>query len=253
MRNFLRALASEEIKHRRTLTRRLLVLGPCSLVACYAMVGLFLGRATTWQLFIGAIFNWWAVLWIPLGTALLCALSSSTETKACSWVALRARPISPATLYGAKLAVLSLHTLASAALVVPITAISGMALIGTPVPLTTLIALVILTWLAALPLLAIGLWTSVGVGFWGSVVLGIVGLFAGVLTAETGSWPFVPWAWPVRVSLPLSGVHANGISLRPDDPMDSLAVLPPVITVSLAVAAALAIAGSLWFSRREVK
>lgn len=59
-------------------------------------------------------------------------------------------------------------------------------------------------WLAAIPLAALSLWlafafgmgVSIGVGMGGMLIAAILG---GTLLGDA-IWPFVPWAWPVRLA-----------------------------------------------------
>lgn len=252
--SFLSATLSEEVKYRRTFARRLVVTGPALMGALYALLVAALGnREPDWSLFLATIFVWWVTVWVPVGAALAAGLADRIERRSGAWRALRARPLSPATLYVAKLSVLALQMLAGALVMAAVTGVVGAILAGWPVPLGRLGMVVFLSWLASLPLLSIGLWVSNAAGLWASVALGLVGMVAGAVAAETPEWLYVPWAWPARAAIPAAGVHANGLPLETGSELASLGVIPPVIGVSLAASAALALLGALWFSRREVR
>ena len=250
----LAAALSEEVKHRRTFGRRLVVFGPALMGVLYAFLQVTLGtREASWPLLIGVIFAWWATVWTPLGSALAAALSNRLDGRIGSWRALRARPIPPTTLYVGKLVVLAFQTLVGAVVLVVAVAGVGLVLGAGTVPVGRLLGVALLPWVAALPLLAIGLWVSTAAGLWASVALGMVGLAAGALTAETANWFYVPWAWPVRAAIPAAGVHASGIPLEPSSVLANPGLVPPVLVLSLAAAAAVALLGALWFSRGEVR
>ncbi|BBL79455.1 multidrug ABC transporter permease [Rubrobacter xylanophilus] len=249
-----RAFDSERIKYRRTFTHWLVALGPVGLVLSYAMVGLLGESETTWPLFLGVVYNWWPILWVPMGAALLAALAAWYEKRAGAWVLLRARPQPPAVLFGAKLLVLALHTLLSTAILAATVAVVGAVVIGAPIPLDTLLLGAFLPWIAALPILVIQLWVATAGGFGASVVVGVVGFISGALTAESSDLVhFVPWAWPIRVVIPIIGIHANGVPLGSGDPLWDSSIVPVILGLALIVAAALLAAGSLWFSRKEVR
>jgi ABC-2 type transport system permease protein len=246
-------VTSELIKYRRTSTRKLLVLGPVGLVMSYSLVGLLGETETSWSLFLTVIYNWWPVLWVPTGAALLAALAVSNETRAGTWRILRARPTRPAALYAAKLVVLALHTLLSALLLAAAALLMGMLLVDEPVPWAPLILGALLPWLSALPLLAIQLWVATSLGLAGSVVLGVVGFLLGAMIAETAWWVCVPWSWPVRAVIPIMGFHANGVPLAPGDPLRDPAVVPQVILLSLLVFAVVGMLGAMRFGRKEAR
>lgn len=249
-----RALDSERMKYRRTFTHWLLTLGPVGLVLSYAMVGLLGESETTWSLFLGVVYNWWPILWVPMGAALLAALAAWYEKRAGAWVVLRARPQPPAVFFGAKLLVLALHTLLSTAILAATVAVIGTVVIGAPVPLDTLLLGAFLPWVAALPILVIQLWVATVGGFGASIIVGVIGFISGALAAESNDWVhFVPWAWPIRVAIPIVGIHANGVPLGTGDPLWDTSVVPGILGLALALAAVALAAGSLWFSRREVR
>jgi ABC-2 type transport system permease protein len=210
-------------------------------------------RQASWPLLLAVVFTWWATVWTPLGSALVPALADRMERRAGAWRTLRSRPLSPAALYAAKLAIVSLQTLAGAAVMAAVTGVVGAALAPGPVPIGRLLMVVLLPWLCSLPLLVVGLWVSSVAGLWASAGLGVAGMVAGVLTAEGSRWVYVPWAWPVRAAIPAAGAHASGVPLKPDSALANFGLVPPVVAVSLACAAAFAVLGTLWFSRREVR
>jgi ABC-2 type transport system permease protein len=246
------ALGSEWIKHRRSATRALVVLAPLVLAAHFPLVALFGDSEVGWRLFLTAVYNWWCVLWIPMGAGILAALAAARETRSGAWRALRARPSSPATLYGAKLAVLALHALLCALVLLAVALLAGTLAFGPPVPWGRLLLGALLPMLAALPMLAVQLWVATALGSAASVALGVVGFLPGVLVAETGSWIYVPWSWPLRVAIPVVGFHANGTPLEAGSPLRGLPVAP-VLLLALATFVAAGALGALWFAGREVR
>ena len=208
----LSATLSEEVKHRRTFGRRLLIFGPALMGILYAFLQVALGtKEATWPLLLGVIFVWWATVWTPFGSALAAALSDRLDRRAETARAIRIRPLSTGALYAGKLGVLALQTFIGALVMAAATSSVGLLLVAGPVPMGRLLAVVFLPWLASLPLLAIGLWVSTVVGLWASVGLGLSGIVAGSLAAESASWVYVPWAWPVRAAIPAAQVHASGV------------------------------------------
>lgn len=248
------AFNSEKIKYRRTFTYWLVILGPLGLVFSYAMVGLLGESGTSWPLFLGVIYNWWPILWVPMGAALLAALAAWYEDRSGAWVVLRSRPQHPAVLFGAKLLVLTLHALLATAILAVAVFLAGTVLIGVSVPLDTLLLGAFLPWIAALPLLAIQLWVAMAGGFGASIVVGVGGFISGALAAESNTLIyFVPWAWPIRVIIPIVGIHANGTPLASGDPLWDPGIVPGILALSFIFAAGVLAASSLWFTKKEVR
>lgn len=74
-------------------------------------------------------------------------------------------------------------------------------------------------WIATLGILAVAF---VACERWGMVPVFLaawVWQVLGTLTAEAGTWVFIPPAWAVRAMLPLLGSHQNAVPLDPADPL----------------------------------
>lgn len=110
----------------------------------------------------------------------------------------------------------------------------------------------VLLWISALPLIALALWLALAGGFTATLLGALVGLALGALTAEGSLWLLIPTAWPLRIALPLVGVHANGVPLETASPLWQVSPLPPLAASVVATALLLGI-GQWWFTRREVR
>lgn len=106
-------------------------------------------------------------------------------------------------------------------------------------------------WLAAIPLAALSLWlafafgmgVSIGVGMGGMLIAAILG---GTLLGDA-IWPFVPWAWPVRL--------ASAVAIGRSQEINAALVEAFMAQADLACALALVggmlliVGGGAWFSR----
>ncbi|BBL79454.1 multidrug ABC transporter permease [Rubrobacter xylanophilus] len=248
-------LLSESLKYRRTSIPKLVLLAPAGLVACLTWYLLAGGHPMTWDALFRLVFQLWTLLSVPAGAALLAGLAAAHEAQAGNWYGLRVRPVSPAALYGGKLTILALATLASSLLLSVFTAISGMG-IGLPeAPWSALLVAGLLSWLAALPLQALHLWVATAWGLGASVALGVPGLLAAALIGGTGLgsgvWWVVPWSWPARMALPVLGFFEGTITRLPAGFSPGVYVAV-VCGMALALALFLAATSILWFGRREV-
>ena len=253
------AISSEWVKQRRTATRLLAFPVPAVVATVCAWYLSASGDQPSWASLSRMVFELWTTLCVPAGAALFAGLSAGLEDGAGGWRALRARPVPSAALYSAKLTVLAAHTLTSSLALGVFVGVSG-AVFGVPggVPWVSLIALAVLCWAYALPLIALQLWIAEGWGLGAAVAVGIQGLLLAALVGGNslgggafGVWLAVPWAWPVRGVYPTSvllGLGSEGLGPQ----IDSEAVVLAVCVLSVGLTAALTIAGSAWFSRREV-
>ena len=257
-------LSAEWIKQRRTATRWLVMVVPVTLAGLLAWYASVSSSELSWTDLSRLVFETWTTICVPVGAALFAGLSASLEDDAGGWWALRARPVSPAALYGAKLLVLAAHTLASSLVLGIFVGLFGVAFgtspeITTGVPWASLLALALVLWVCALPLLALQLWVAEAWGFGAAVAVGVQGLLLAALIGGNslgggafGVWLAVPWAWPVRGVYPalvLLGLDGGGPTALPVSPEG---ILLAVCAFSLVLASALTAAGLAWFSRREV-
>ncbi len=248
------ALQSEWLKYRRTFVPWLVVLAPLGL-SLFSWLPHLLGNwGATWYHKLVIIGNWWPVLWVPFGSALLAALAAWTDTRPGTWRALRTRPLAPATLYAAKLLVLAGQALLSTLVLLAATLIMGkLALWQEPVPWAPLLWALLLPWVASLPVLALQLWVATAGGFGASFALGIIGFLAGIWGAEQAAWVYVPWAWSIRSTIPIIGAHANGLPLEPGSPLWDRGVMLPAVLLGLGAGLLIGLASAAWFARREVR
>lgn len=237
-----RYVSSEWIKYRRTGNTRWVVWGaPLMILALVLGFGL-LSPFVTPNGGIGLLFNWWAVVWLPFGTAILAAQSAGLEI----WTGLLSLPVSRAGLYLAKNVVICLQmALSTLALTVLAVAVAH----RTPVPWGEIFRAGGLLWLTALPELSIQLWVAVWGGYPASAVLGLAGLIVGAFCAPGPWWVYVPWSWPLRILGPVTGVAPNG--LPADEALRNPGVLPVALATAMGTAVVVTLLASVWFARRE--
>ncbi len=243
---------SEWLKYRRTATPWLIGGGPLTLLLAAALPRALVGFGLTWEQFLAIVFNWWPIIWLPFGLAILAGQSAAIERRAGAWRALRGRPIAPAALFAGKFAALATQSLLGTLWLLALTVAGGSFLTHQAPPLGRLLVIGVALWVGALPLVALMLWLALAGGFVATLLGAIVGVALGALMAEGPRWFLIPTAWPLRIALPLAGVHANGVPLEPDSPLRQLSPLPP-LGAALVATVLLLILGQWWFARREVR
>lgn len=249
----LSVIRSEWLKYRRTLTPWFIVGGPLLLALAEFVFSLIAPAGRTWRLTLLTVYNWWVVLGLPLGSALLAALASSYERRSGAWRVLRSHPLSPSRLYSAKFAVLALHTAIATALFAVFILLTQFWHLRGSVPWGKLVLGTTVSWVSSLALLAVMLWCSMVFRFGVTVVLGLIGLISGVATSERAAWVFDPWAWPVRALEPIFGFHTNGLPLEANSPFWNTGVIAVASALGIVVAVMVTFLGSQWFSRTEVR
>lgn len=223
---------------------------PASIVVLVTIMRYLAPNATVWSYYLWMLFNWWPLIWVPFGIAILAAHSMMLDKPLLR--GLRSRPVSPALLYLGKLLVLAIHFLASSLLLIALTLLSGVLLLKGATPWGTVITASLLIWVTALPLVALMLWFALLGGYVLPIVVSLVGPLSGAVMAVQSSWMLNPWAWPLRVVIPVVGVHPNGVPLEAGDPLLQTPMVP-VVLVSLIAFILFAALGAVWFVRQEVK
>ncbi|WP_019911939.1 lantibiotic immunity ABC transporter MutE/EpiE family permease subunit [Paenibacillus sp. HW567] len=251
----LNILQAEHLKYRRSFSVKLVWAAPLFIVLFALVALLFLpqGESIPGSLFLSMVFNWWPFVFVPLGTALLCALAEVRERKAGSYRGLRLHNIHPYALWFGKIAVLAYYMLLSSLGTIVTVLIAGLLVTGGILPVGKVVSASLLVWLVSLGLIPLQLLAAAWKGMAASIGLGVAGMFAGVLTAPKPNWLYVPWSWPLRLMSPVAGVNPNGVPLLPGDPLLDTSVIPAGIAVSLLFFAACSWLTGVWFARREVK
>ncbi|AEV67470.1 lantibiotic immunity ABC transporter MutE/EpiE family permease subunit [Acetivibrio clariflavus] len=246
---------SELLKYKRTFMRKLIVFAPLFFVLYAIPQKLYIPAdfIHPWYLLIDLVYNWWPVIFIPLGMALFAALIESQEKKAGNYRGLRAHNISPASIWISKIIVMAGHTFLTTIVLIIAILLCGFITAGGTIPWLELFAGAFVIWLVSLPLIPIQLCAATWKGTFFSMAIGFIGLIAGVLAAPKSYWLYVPWSWATRLMCPIIGVHPNGTLLSASDPLRDISVIPKGIMMSVVVFILFTMITSVWFTGREVK
>lgn len=248
----LNVLRSEHLKYKRTFMKRLILFAPLVFILISLRVKLFLpDYIGAWEMLLAQIYNWWPVLFLPLGTALLAALAQQKEKKAGKFQNLRIHPVSTTALWTGKIAVLAYHTLLSSCILMVAVLISGLTTAGGATPWSTIVAGGLLMWLTSLPLIPIQLWAAAWKGTLFSMAVGFAGGIAGVLAAPEPYWVYIPWSWPIRLMSPVVGVHPNGVLMEENHPLRDPSVIPVGILLGIIAFVLFTWMTAAWFKRKE--
>lgn len=242
-------LASENLKFKRTFSRKLIVLAPLFFIL-YAFLTQY-GMGVHNDDFLLMVFNWWPLVAVPVGSALLCSLSDAKERKAGNYRSLRSRPVHGKAIWFSKIAVIAYQLLLSSVILAAVVLLTGLLLPDTSAPLLEVCQASMAVWAASICLIPVYLFLAAWLGTAAAIGASIAGLIAGVVMAAEAGWTLMPWSWPLRLMCPIVGVHPNGTPLPLHDPLRSAAVIPAGLAGSLLLFAGASWLTAVWFSRRE--
>jgi ABC-2 type transport system permease protein len=252
-------LAAEWLKTRRTALRWLPCLAAFGLAA--GLVWYLSGTTPTAQMQVRAfqdLFETWTALVLPFGIGLAAALAIQLEEQAGSFNGLLGSRPPRAVLYLGKLVLLTALVSAGTALATGLllAGVHWILMPGLPLRWDVFLGALVLVLAGALPLIAGQLWVSLAWSKGPSIAIGGMGLLAAALFGATsvgnGVWPWVPWAWPVRL-VNLAGVFLPGVGLPAGvQPADVFLKEAPLgLVPALALFVLLVSGGIVWFQRWE--
>lgn len=253
---FVRALASEWLKQRRTPALWLTLLFPLVFMLGMSWY-LTASHRLEWNNMLQFSFGAWLAIWPAGGVALQAALAAELDVQENNWRALLVRPVSPATLLGAKLLVQAAHLLLHTLMLSAATILAGFLLhMQGAVPWSILLLLSLGTVLFTLPLQVLYMWVATAKGMGLAIGIGAVGLLLGPLLGATSMgekvWAYIPWAWPFRLYMLLTGIWSDfhGDFAAPFI-QPALQIMYVVLIVSLILLLVLVLVSLVWFQRRE--
>ncbi len=251
----MQVIRSELLKYKRTLTKKLILIIPLFFsIQAAAGVGLMpKDIVRNWNLVISMAFNIWTTVFLPLGMALFAFLVDNQERKAGNYRSLRVHRTSPISIWVGKISVMAFHTLLSSIMLSVSIFISGIITATGQIPLKHIFEAAIVSWLVSLTLIPIQLFAATWKGLFFSMAIGFIGLVAGVASAPTSYWFFIPWAWGTRLMCAIIGVHPNGTLLEYGSKLLDPSVIPVGIVISLLFFITITAITAFWFNRREMR
>jgi ABC-2 type transport system permease protein len=245
---------AEWLKTKRTFVRRFTIMAPMFLILIAVVQKLFMpaNYLRPWDELLDQIFNWWPVIFVPMGIALMASLTQAQEKRAGNYRNLRTLPLSPVEIWIGKLAVMAIYFLIATVLLIFVTILVGIVSAKGSIPWFKLFSAGSIIWISSLSIIPLQLWAAVYRGTIVSIALGVVGMMSGVIAAPSSKWAFVPWSLPIRLMCPTIGVHPNGIPLKAGDPLLDPSVIPTGIAVSVGLAVVFSLLTAQWFKRKEI-
>ncbi|MEU7281439.1 ABC transporter permease [Streptomyces sp. NPDC045431] len=203
----------------------------------------------TFEVFRNVTLEFWGVL-VPMTAGLAAALSVRADQDA--WRLLLSYGVPRGRYFVGKVAALGVLGFVSSTVLLVMLSL-GAAVSGRfPGALGTVVAAVYLPWLVGLSMTALAVLVAVVWGMGPSIGVGVAGLLSGALVSDKDFWYAVPFAWPMRVVLPLAGIGPNGVPLPEDSPVTAMSAIPVALVLAFALTAILLVVGSLHMRRKEI-
>ncbi|MER2128786.1 lantibiotic immunity ABC transporter MutE/EpiE family permease subunit [Solibacillus sp.] len=229
-------LKSEILKTKRTNIRKILFIIPL-LCALLALSFNFLsGDSEILSLSDVTIINHWGILWLSVLIALTAGLLNNLERKSTKFKTTISLPIDLQKKEMSRvLLVTGLVLLGSIMLIICIS-LTNLLIHTNPylVALSSCSLAIILMLVTSLWQIPFCLWLSRKTNFFITLLLNsMLNLNLGTFFAPTKDWWWIPYAWPLRVQMPLTKLHSNGIPLPQNDELLSYSVIPIALVLSI--------------------
>jgi len=246
----LNIIQAENLKCKRTFSRKLIILAPL-FFAIYAICIMFFITDGS-KYYISMVFNWWSLIFMPLGTALLCSLAHMREKKAGNYKSSYLCNISKIEVWFSKISVIASYTFISTIELFAVVILSNILVKDSSISIISIFEAAIVCWVVSLVLIPIHLFISSLFGTAVSIITSIIGIIAGVIASTESFWILIPWSFGLRLMCPIIGVHPNGTMLPEGSPLLSADPIVKGIILSLVFFIAISLVTSIWFKKREV-
>lgn len=242
-------ILAENLKHKGTFLKKLLVLMPITLI----LLSLFLMPSY----FTTNSYNWWYVIIMPATFALIPAMMHRKESRKLNYRAVFPLNINLKKLWVAKIITAFIY-MSIAAIIHMLGVYIFQFLIREQLTpnygfskLLFASFLLIITNIWQIPFC---FFLAKKFGFIASITINaVLGLALGILISDSALWIYCPYAWGIRLMVPVMHILPSGVLTEASNPIiSSTSLLIPCI-LSICLFTLLTIISAKWFSKQEVK
>ena len=242
-------ILAENLKHKGTFLKKLLVLMPISLI----LLSLFLMPSY----FTTNAYNWWYVIIMPATFALIPAMMHRKESRKLNYRAIFPLNINLKKLWVSKIITAFIYMSIAAIIHMLGVYIFQFFLVGQLTPnygFSTLLFASFLLMITNIWQIPLCFFLAKKFGFIASIIMNaILGLVLGILLSDSALWIYCPYAWGIRLMIPVMGILPNGVLTEASNPIiSSTSLLIPCI-LSICLFTLLTMISAKWFSNQEVK
>lgn len=247
-------LKSEFLKTKRTNLRKMLFIIP--LLSSFLALGFsFLGGPDIERLGVETIINHWGVIWVSVFIAITAGLLNNLEKKSTKFKTIIGLPIDLKKKELSRIIFLGWSGTFASIVLIFVLIVSSL-IISSPylVPLYSCILAVVLTLVTSLWQIPFCLWLSRKTNLFLTLLINcMLNLNLGTIFASTRDWWMMPYAWHIRVQMPLTKLHSNGIPLPKNSELLNYSVIPIAILLSLLLFCIITFLSVRSFENQEVK
>lgn len=240
---------AENLKHKHSFLKKLLVIMPITLI----LLSLFLMPSY----FTTNSYNWWYVIIMPATFALIPAMMHRKENRKLNYRAVFPLNINLKKLWVSKIITAFVY-MSIAAIIHMLGVYIFQFIIGEQLTpnygfSTLLFAsfLLIITNIWQIPFC---FFLAKKFGFIASITINaVLGLALGILISDSAFWIFCPYAWGIRLMVPVMHILPSGLLTEASNPIISSTSLYIPCILSVCLFTLLAVISANWFSKQEVK
>lgn len=245
----LNMIRGEKLKYNRSFSKKLVIIAPLFFII-YGLITIKQINSQ-YNYFEYTVFNWWPLLFMPMGITLISSLSAHREKKAGRYIGLFSHDISKYNMWLSKVGVIALYVLISTVELIGVLILLKIIIPNSITSIGNAIKASIVIWVTSLSFIPIALFLAEKFGMVVSIIVNILGIVAGVICATEPSWIFIPWSWAMRLMCPIVKVHPNGIPLEPNSYLLDSTVIFKGIVVSILAFIILSLLTGIWFRNKE--
>lgn len=243
-------LQAENLKHKRTFVKKLIVLAP----VITALMNIF---APLW--FQLNSYNWWYILLYPGFLTLVSALSEQRDNGKLKYRAVFTLPVDLKKVWKAKVGVAGIYVTVGNLLFLILNLLGGYMILSVhEIPLTIsvlqAIAGTLCIIIASLWEIPFCLWLSKKVGIFLTVVLNVgAGSILGIFAATSNFWLLCPYSWVPHLMISVLKIMPNGVPATIQNTPRTFWEIGFTLSLSVIVFVLLSLVTAKGFEKQEVK
>lgn len=243
-------LQAENLKQKRTFTRKLVVLAPFLTILMNVLAPLWFQTNS---------YNWWYALLYPGFLTLICVLVEQRDNGKLKYRAVFSLPVSLKKVWKAKIGVAFVYSSIGNIVFLALNLLGGLTLLflyKQPLTISVLqaVAGTICIILASLWEIPLCLWLSKKFGIFLTVLLNAgVGSVLGVFAATSSFWMICPYSWVPHLMITVLQIMPNGEIATEHSAGMPFPLLLLTLLISFLLFAVFTCGTAKWFEKQEVK
>lgn len=239
-------ILSENLKHKRTFTRKIILLSP--------IVTLLIALLSPLWFEVDG-YNFWYVIMFPGTITLITILINQKEEKKLSYRAIYTLPVDLKKVWIGKLFLISIYVFLSSIMLLICMNLIGH-ILKLPLKITILkgfIAVIIMTITTGWQI-PFCLFLSKKFKLLGGILINFgLGTLLNIMMADSNMWWISPYSYTSRLMATILQIHPNATPLELESPLINTNNIPVGIIVSLTLYLILLIITANWFQKQEAK